>query len=256
MNVLIIEDEALTAQRLSTLLHEYDPTIKVLAFLPSVAKSINWLTTPQPASPDLIFLDIFLEDDLGFSLIEQLNLTIPIIFTTAHENHALQAFKANSVDYLLKPIGIEELTAALNKFKLFRQLPNEPGTEHLVVDQLARGDESKTYRDRFMVSVGPKLRSIRTDAIAYFFFENKATYLMPQVGPPISIDYSLDKLSQLVDPGQFFRVNRSYLVAIDAIQSVHTYSGSKLKVELQPAARQEVFVSVERVTEFKDWLGR
>lgn len=256
MNVLIIEDESLTAQRLVTLLHEYDPTIHVLAQLPSVAKSISWFKASPAILPDLIFLDIFLEDDLGFSLIEQMNLTIPIIFTTAHENHALQAFKANSIDYLLKPIDMDELTTALNKFKLVRQIPAELVPMQQVSDQFMRQWTPPTYRDRFMVSIGPKLRSIQTDAIAYFFFENKATYLMPQVGSPMSIDYSLDKLGQLLDPGQFFRINRSFLVSILAIQSVHTYSGSKLKVDLNPVARQEVFVSVERVTEFKDWLGR
>ncbi|QDK81421.1 response regulator transcription factor [Spirosoma sp. KCTC 42546] len=256
MNVLIIEDESWTAQRLVTLLREYDPTIRVLAQLPSVAKAINWFKSSPPIQPDLIFLDIFLEDDLGFSLIEQMNLTIPIIFTTAHENHALQAFKANSIDYLLKPIDLDELTMALNKFKLVRQLPAESPPIQQVSDHFIRQWTPPAYRDRFMISIGPKLRSIRTDAIAYFFFENKATYLMPLVGSPMSIDYSLDKLGQLVDPGQFFRVNRSFLVAISAIQSVHTYSGSKLKVELHPIARQDVFVSVERVTEFKDWLGR
>ena len=256
MNVLIIEDESLTAQRLVTLLHAYDPAIQVLAQLPSVAKSINWFKASPPIQPDLIFLDIFLEDDLGFSLIEQMNLTIPIIFTTAHENHALQAFKANSIDYLLKPIDTDELATALNKFKLVRQVPTEALQKQDVSDQFVRQWNPPAYRDRFMISVGPKLRSIPTDSIAYFFFENKATYLMPQVGAPMSIDYSLDKLGQLLDPGQFFRINRSFLVAISAIQSVHTYSGSKLKVELNPIARQEVFVSVERVTEFKDWLGR
>ncbi|MVM41403.1 response regulator [Spirosoma sp. HMF3257] len=256
MNVLIIEDEALTARRLASLLHEYDPGIHVLAQLPSVAKSVDWFRDSQSIQPDLIFLDIFLEDDLGFSLIEQLNLKIPIIFTTAHDNHALQAFKANSIDYLLKPIDSDELAKALNKFKLVRQPYSESLSEHYVGDQVVKQWSPPAYRDRFMVSVGPKLRSIRTDAIAYFFFENKATYLMPQVGVPISIDYSLDKLGQLVDPGQFFRINRSFLVAISAIQSVHTYSGSKLKVDLQPVARQDVFVSIERVTEFKDWLGR
>ena len=256
MNVLIIEDELLTSHRLETLLHEYDPAIQVLAHLPSVAKSIKWFKSLQPIQPDLIFLDIYLEDDLGFSLIEQMNLTTPVIFTTAHDNYALQAFKANSIDYLLKPIDLEELTTALTKFRLVRQTSAGPLPEQQVLDQLIKRWEPPTYRDRFMISVGPKLRSIQTDAVAYFFFENKATYLMPQTGSPISIDYSLDKLGQLLDPGQFFRINRSFLVAISAIQSVHTYSGSKLKVDLNPVSRQEVFVSVERVTEFKDWLGR
>ena len=256
MNVLIIEDEPLTANRLASLLYEYDPTIQVMAQLPSVAKSVKWFDAVSPTQPDLIFLDIFLEDDLGFSLIDQLQLTTPIIFSTAHDTYALQAFKANSIDYLLKPIDIDELTIALNKFKSIRKTPNEPLSEFSPQPQFLNRFDTPAYRDRFMVSVGPKLRSIQTEAIAYFFFEHKATYLMPRTGSPISVDYSLDKLGQLLDPNQFFRINRSFLVAISAIQSVHTYSGSKLKVELNPVSRQDVFVSVERVTEFKDWLGR
>jgi DNA-binding LytR/AlgR family response regulator len=256
MNVLIIEDEQFTAQRLENLLHEYNPDIQVLAQLPSVAKSVKWFKEIQPIQPDLIFLDVHLEDDLGFNLIKQIDPTIPIIFTTAYDNYTLQAFKANSVDYLLKPIEIDELTTALDKFISVRQAISRTSPEREMLNQLLKRQESPAYRDRFMVSVGPKLRSIRTDEIAYFFFEDKATYLMPEAGAPISIDYSLDKLGQMLDPGQFFRINRSFLVALAAIQSVHTYSGSKLKVELQPVPRQEVFVSVDRVTEFKDWLGR
>lgn len=254
MKVLIVEDELFTAQRLADMLHTYDPGIQVLAQLPSVAKSVKWFKTTQGPPPDLIFLDIHLEDDLGFRLIEQLNLTIPIIFTTAYDKYALQAFKANSIDYLLKPIEMEELTAALDKFTLIRQAATSAQPEREPAEPAPKTTPS--YRDRFMVSIGPKLRSIRTDEIAYFFFEDKATYLMPYVGIPVPVDYSLDKLGQLLNPDQFFRVNRSFLVSISAIQSAHTYSGSKLKVDLEPLPRQDVFVSIDRVTEFKDWMGR
>ncbi|GAB3943152.1 LytTR family DNA-binding domain-containing protein [Spirosoma harenae] len=254
MNVLIIEDEPLTAQRLENLLHEYDPTIRVLAHLPSVTKSIQWFMTLQPIQPDLIFLDIHLEDESGFNLIKQLKLTIPIIFTTAYDTYAIQAFKTNSIDYLLKPVDLDELVPALDKFKAIHQPSSDSSLTR--INPSNRSSTPATYRDRFMVSIGPKLRSIRTKEIAYFFFQDKATYLMPQAGFSMSIDYSLDRLGQLVDPDLFFRVNRSFLVSISAIQSVHTYSGSKLKVELDPKPHQDVFVSVDRVTEFKSWMGR
>ena len=256
LNVLIVEDESYTAEWLEKLLYEYDPEITVLAQLPSVDKSVNWFRSYQPVQPDLIFLDIHLEDDLGFRLIEQLNLTIPVIFTTAHAQYALQAFKANSIDYLLKPISLDELTLALDKFQAIRMALTRSLAEQGSSEQVASSTNSSGYRDRFMVSVGPKLRSIQTGDIGYFFFENKATFLMPHSGHPLPIDYSLEKLGQLLNPSQFFRINRSFLVSISAIQSVHTYSGSKLKVELYPTPHQEAFVSVDRVTEFKDWLGR
>ena len=256
MNVVIIEDEPLTAQGLELLLYEYDPQIHVLAQLPSVSKSLQWFRAPQTLQPDLLFLDIHLEDDTGFNLIKELNLTIPIIFTTAYDQYALQAFKANSIDYLLKPIEVQELAAALDKFKLIRQSSSTTGLDSMVLNQLMRNLAPPAYRDRFLVSIGPKLRMMRTEEIAYFFFEDKATYVTPHTGIPVSIDYSLDRLGQLLDPDQFYRVNRSFLVSELAIKSVYAYTGSKLKVELAPQPRQEVFVSVDRVTSFKEWMGK
>lgn len=256
MNVLIIEDEELTARRLISLLHDYDPSIQVLAQLPSVARSIQWFETADEISPDLIFLDIHLEDDLGFRLIEQLNITTPIIFTTAYDEYALQAFKANSVDYLLKPIDADELAAAIDKFKALRLGNTESSVDPDVFMQLMTEQRPATYRDRFMVTVGPRLMSVPTTTIAYFYFENKATFLTTFAGQHYIIDYSLDKLGQLLDPNQFFRVNRSFLVALSAIQSIYTYSGSKLKLALLPESRHELFVSIDRVTAFKEWLGR
>ncbi|GAB3336551.1 LytTR family DNA-binding domain-containing protein [Larkinella ripae] len=256
MNVLIIEDEELTARRLISLLHDYDPLIQVLAQLPSVAKSMQWFEDNIEVEPDLIFLDIHLEDDLGFNLIDQLGLTTPIIFTTAYDEYALQAFKANGVDYLLKPIDADELATAITKFRTLRQNRVELSVNSDVLEQMRANYRPNTYRDRFMVTVGPRLFQIQTDDIAYFFFENKATFLTTRQGQNFVVDYSLDKLGQLLDPNQFFRVNRSFLVAVSAIQSVYTYSGSKLKLDLLPEARQEVFVSIDRVTTFKEWMGR
>ncbi|MFC5408045.1 LytR/AlgR family response regulator transcription factor [Larkinella bovis] len=256
MNVLIIEDEELTARRLTNLLRDYDPTIRVLAQLPSVAKSIEWFENAEDEQPDLIFLDIHLEDDLGFRLIDELNLTTPIIFTTAYDEYALQAFKTNSIDYLLKPIDSDELAAAIDKFRALRQNRVELSVNSDVLEQMKANYRPNTYRDRFMVTVGPRAFRVKTDDIAYFFYENKSTFLTTREGHNFDIDYSLEKLGQLLDPHQFFRVNRSFLVADSAILSVYTYSGSRLKLELQPEPRQEVFVSIDRVTAFKEWMGR
>ncbi len=256
MNVLIIEDEKLTAQRLETLLHRYDPAIRILAQLPSVTKTIHWFEDIYHPRPDLIFLDIHLEDDLGFRVIEELKLTIPIIFTTAYNEYMLQAFKVNSIDYLLKPIDADELAAALNKFKLHWQTRQLPETDLSTLVHFFEKSLPATYKDRFMVTIGTKLRSINTHDIAYFTFEDKVTLLITHEGLRLSVDYSLDKLVQLLDPHQFFRVNRSFLVALSAIQTVHAYSGGKLKLELDPSSRHEIFVSGDRITSFKEWLGK
>ena len=173
MNVLIVEDEELTARRLVKLLYDYDPAIHVLAQLPSVAKSIQWFETQPEVEPDLIFLDIHLEDDLGFNLIDQLNLTTPIIFTTAYDEYALQAFKANSIDYLLKPIDSDELARAIDKFKNLRHNRLELSVNSDVLAQMKANYRPNTYRDRFMVTVGPRLFSVQTDAIPTSFLKTR-----------------------------------------------------------------------------------
>jgi DNA-binding LytR/AlgR family response regulator len=256
MNVLIVEDEKRTALRLESLLHQYDPSIRVLAQIPSVSKTVKWLKDLDNTPPDLIFLDIHLEDDLGFRIIEQLQLTTPIIFTTAYNEYTLQAFKANSIDYLLKPIDADELAAALNKFKKIHQNFLSPLPDVEVLTQLLAQKQPITYKDRFMVTIGAKLRSINTSEIAYFSFEDKATFLTTHEGLRLTIDYSLDKLTQLLNPHDFFRINRSFLVSLPAIHTAHAYSGGKLKLDLAPPHKQEVFVSGDRMTDFKEWFGK
>lgn len=257
MNVLIIEDESLSARRLEKMLTEYDPTIQVLAKLPSVTKSLRWFNEHQTDTPpDLVFMDIHLEDDNAFRIIDETQMALPIIFTTAYDQYALQAFKANSIDYLLKPINADELSAALAKFKRVQSVNSSTST--LNVDALVQLLRTPTtvYKDRFMVNIGPKIQSLPTDQIAYFFYEEKATWLQTYEGRPISIEYSLEKLGTLLDPQWFFRVNRSFLLALHSIKTIHTYSGSKLKLDVRPAPRQEVFVSSDRIPDFKTWLGK
>jgi DNA-binding LytR/AlgR family response regulator len=254
MNVLIIEDENLTARRLESLLLRYDPTIRVLDRLPSVARAVAWLGA-NPA-PDLLLLDIHLADDLGFRIFEQAAVTSPVIFTTAYDEYMVQAFKVNSIDYLLKPIRYQELAAALDRYHVLRQHFAAPAPDLTALLQLVSRAAEPAYKDRFMVTVGPKLRSVEVADIAYFFLQDKITFLVNQQGTTLPLDYNLDRLTQLLSPRQFFRVSRQYLVSLAAIRMVHTYSASRLKLELLPTPRHEVLVSGDRVADFKEWLGK
>lgn len=252
MKTVIIEDENLTARRLEGLLKKYDPTMLVLAILPSVEEAVEWLgSNPEP---DLVFMDIHLEDDLAFRIFERTRLQAPVIFTTAYDEYMIQAFKVNSIDYLLKPISYDELVQALEKFKSLKSRFAQPNIEALV--HLIGGQKEPTYKSRFMVTIGSKIRSIETADIAYFFSEDKMTYLITKEGQHLPIDFSLDKLTALLDPAEFFRISRQFLISFKAVQAAHTYFKGKLKLDLLPKSKLEVLVSSDRVTEFKEWLGR
>ncbi len=251
MNTIIIEDENLTAQRLEGMLKKYDPRIQVLAILPSVEASVQWLRKNE--APDLVFMDIHLEDDLCFKIFELAPLTAPVIFTTAYDEYMVKAFKVNSIDYLLKPVNAAELTAALDKYHALKDQFAKPDFDTLLQ---YIGQRTPEYKTRFMITVGTKIRSIETAEIAYFYSDEKITFLVTREGQHLPIDFSLDKLTSLLDPNQFFRVNRQSLVSFGAIQTVHTHYKGKLKLDLLPKTKQEIFVSGDRMTDFKDWLGR
>ncbi|WP_338877144.1 LytTR family DNA-binding domain-containing protein [Spirosoma sp. SC4-14] len=252
MNVLIIEDEDRTARQLERMLKKYDSSIHILAQLPSVRESVAWLS--QHSVPDLILMDIHLEDGLAFAIFEQIQLTTPIIFTTAYDEYMIKAFKVNSIDYLLKPVDYDELVNALEKFKTLRSVSSSPDLANLL--QVMQQFRESPFKERFMVSIGTKIRSVETSEIAYFVSEEKATFLTTKEGQLLPLEYSLDQLSGMLNPSQFFRINRQFLVARTAIQAIHVYSAGKLKVELRPVPREEVFVSQSRLSDFKDWLGR
>lgn len=261
MNVLIIEDENLTARRLEAMLAKYDPHIQVLARLPSVAESVAWLKQPNGPVADLVFMDIHLEDDIGFRIFEQADLQIPVVFTTAYDEYMIQAFKVNSIDYLLKPINYDELVAAIEKFKRLRSQFSPAGVpaQNPDLDTLLRllgPARQTTYKDRFMITVGNKIRSIDTADIAYFYLEERIVFLVTTDNLTLPVDYSLDKLAQLLDPRRFFRISRQFLVSLPAIQTIHTFSAGKLKLDLLPRPRTDVFVSGDRMADFKEWLGK
>jgi DNA-binding LytR/AlgR family response regulator len=260
MNVVVVEDERLTAQRLISLVKKYDASIHVIAEIPSVAEAISWYKTNPNTSIDLIFMDIHLEDGDSFQIIKELDLKTPIIFTTAFDGYMIKAFKVNSIDYLLKPISYEELTAALDKFKSLRS-NNELKSGSMQVDinrliQQLSQQNNLQFKDRFMITVGTKIRSVKTESIAYFYLEEKTVLLVTNDGTILPIDYSLDKLMQIIDPKQFFRISRQFIVSLNSIQMVHTISTGKLRLDLVPKTKQEVAVSGDRVSAFKEWLGK
>ena len=258
MNVVVIEDERLTAKRLVSLVKKYDTSINVLAEIPSVAEAISWFDSHPVASIDLVFMDIHLEDGDSFQIIGKLNLQTPIIFTTAFDEYMIRAFKVNSIDYLLKPINYEELAAALDKFRSLRarnEAALAPVDIAALVKQLSH-QNGPQFKDRFMVTVGTKIRSVKTETIAYFYLEEKTVLLVTNDGTTLPVDYSLDKLGQMVDPRQFFRVSRQFIVSLSSIQMVQTISAGKLRLSLIPKPKQEVTVSGDRVSGFKQWLGK
>ncbi len=252
MNAIIIEDENLSAQRLEGMLKKYDPGIRIQAILPSVADSVQWLRRHD--APDVVFMDIHLEDDLCFKIFELAPLTSPVVFTTAYDEYMIKAFKVNSIDYLLKPVNAEELAGALDKFKALKAQFAQPGIETLL--QYIGQRTAPEYKSRFMITVGSRIRSIEVKDIAYFYSQEKLTFMVTKDGQNLPIDFSLDKLAALLDPREFFRISRQFLVGFPSIQTVHTFYKGKYKLDLAPRSKVEAFVSGDRMTDFKEWLGR
>ncbi len=250
MKVLIIEDEQLASRRLENMIHTYDPAIQVLAKLESVEESVEWFRSHP--HPDLIFLDIHLEDDLSFVIFDKVKVNSPIIFTTAFDEYAIRAFKLRSIDYLLKPIVQEQLNQAIDKYRQWNG--GEPPVDMSALYELINR-KNRVYRERFSVSFGQKIRSFLTPEVAWFYSVEGETYakLFDQLEYPI--DYSLDTLANELDPAGFFRINRKYLVSHKAIKQVHIFPKSHLKLELQPKPDEDIFVSIDKVTPFKVWFG-
>jgi DNA-binding LytR/AlgR family response regulator len=250
MNVLIIEDEKPAARRLSRMLAELD--IEVQQMLYSVEESLKWLQ--NNTHPDLIFLDIQLSDGLSFEIFEEIDVKSAIIFTTAYDEYALKAFKLNSIDYLLKPIDDDELTAAVQQFK--KQQPKETDVQVNLDDirKLLVNPVDRKFKKRLSIKVGQHIKIIHIDEIECFYSENKSTYIHTTENRNYLLDHSLENWQEQLDPEQFFRVNRTYIVHINAIKDIIAYSNSRLKLMLHSYNEQEIIVSRERVKDFKNWI--
>ena len=251
MKALIIEDEVLAAERLEKLLHEVAPDVSVVANLGSIKESVKWLTIN---SADLIFLDIQLSDGISFSIFEQISVNTPIIFTTAYDQYALKAFNLNSVSYLLKPIRKSDLAESLQKFK---SLKSAFSIDFESLLSAIRG-ESPEYRKRFLIQVADKFRKIEIDEIAYFYALDKNVFLRTFEGGSYAVDLSLEGLENVVDPNDFFRINRKYLVCMKSITSMFAWSRSRVKLVLKPKPDDDLdtIVSIERAADFKRWMNR
>jgi len=250
MNVVIIEDEILAAEKLVNQLQRLAPEVRVLTVLESVEEAINWLAGNP--SPDLIFMDIQLEDGISFEIFDAVKVEAPVIFTTAYDEYAIRAFKVNSVDYLLKPVSDEELEAALAKFK------NKYDEEKAFTQKVARVIDqiSKKFKNRFFIRVGARFQSVQVGEICCFFVEERNTFLRTVPGKTFDLDHSLDQLQLMVDPEQFFRINRNFLVNINCIHEAVAYSTNRLKVKLKTGFDDGLIVSRDRVSEFKRWMDK
>lgn len=251
MTTIIIEDEKPAARLLSRKLEKLGVVVSTM--LHSVEEAKGWFAANE--HPDLIFLDIQLSDGLSFEIFEEIDIKSAIIFTTAYDEYALRAFKLNSVDYLLKPIDEDDLEIAVSKFKqrLPKQEPLQLDFEE--IKRMLSNPFEKVYKQRFTVKIGQHLKVIQISEIECFFSENKGTYLHTSDNRNYLIESTLEVLEHELDPKKFFRVSRKFIVPLQAIKEIVLYSNSRLKVILPTYKDDEVIVSREKVSDFKNWIG-
>src|SRR6478735_123954 len=238
MQVLITEDEILLAKRLQKLLNTVSPDAVVAGITHGIKDTVEWLQTH--AMPDLILMDIELADGQSFDIFQAIQITTPVIFTTAYNEYAIKAFKVNSIDYLLKPVKEEELAAAIEKFRTL----NKPVAD---IDALLNGIKNiaagNNFRNRFLVKQAQKLVSISVEDIAYFFSERGFSYIRTTKNQKFILDYTMDELEKMLSPKQFFRANRQFIISFDSVVAIHTWFNQKLKVEVHPETSEHVIIS-------------
>lgn len=252
MKVVIFEDEKLASDRLIELVKELRPETEVLTAVKSVEAAVLWLENNE--HPDLIISDIQLLDGPSFEIFDQVEVKTPVIFTTAYNEYAIKAFEVNSVDYLLKPIQKEKLSGALEKFDQRKS----GGGESISIDIIKEAIQgtSKEYKSRFLVKLGQRIRAIPVDKIAYFFSQDKLTYLVTFDNQKLPIDQTLEELEGLMDPKQFFRVNRKFMVHFDSVTDIHPYFKGRVKLGLNPEIDMDIVISSEKTPSFKKWLDQ
>ena len=251
MNVIIIEDEKPSARRLQRMLSELQMDTEVM--LHSVEESIDWFQNNE--HPDLIFLDIQLSDGLSFEIFETIDIKSAVIFTTAYDEYALQAFKLNSIDYLLKPIDEDDLARAVSKYNERAPKKASVTLDFNDIKKLLVNPIEREYKKRFSVKVGQHLKLINIDDIECFYSENKGTYAYTSEGRNYLLDTTLEQLEDELEPHKFFRISRKFFVNINAINDMVSYTNSRLQIKLKTFKEQEIIVARERVKEFKDWLA-
>ena len=251
IKVIIIEDEQPAAKRLEKMLHDISPEFEVIQCCDSIESSLNYFKTG--IVPDLVMLDVQLGDGLSFDIFKQVAISCPVIFTTAYDEYAIKAFELNSIDYILKPIRKENLERSIDKFTQLRQqsIYADWKTLSTLLDK-----EKREYKQRFLVSAGEQLQSVQTIDIAYFYTIEKSTFLKTHSGRSFSLEFSLDKLEELLAPIDFFRINRQYIISFGSIHKISRLSKSRIKLILEPVSPDEILISTSRTPDFRTWLDR
>lgn len=254
MNILIVEDEELAQKKLQKTLAAVDPSANVVGITDSIQSTVDWLRSNNTA--ELILMDIELADGQSFEVFNLVDVKAPVIFTTSYDEYALKAFKVNSVDYLLKPVQTEELQAALAKYKKIAGSPKADLNLESLVSQIKQQLQPKEYRKRFLVKHAQKLVSVDVEEIAYFYSDGRLNFFKTFDNKKFVVDYTMDELEDMLDPTSFFRISRSFFVAINSIEKIDDYFGNRLILQLSPAVDKEALVSREKVSDFKKWMGK
>jgi DNA-binding LytR/AlgR family response regulator len=251
MNILIVENEIPAVEKIVRVLKKIDKSITVIGIIETVEEAINRLQ--ERPQPDLILMDIQLDDGLCFEIFETINVDIPVIFTTAYDEYTLKAFKVNSIDYLLKPIDEESLKNAIGKY---RKLYADKSTYKTDFRQLL-SEFRNQFKSRFLIKIGDKYKSIPIKEVSHFHISEKNAFLRDFHDKDYGIDYSLEQLQGILDPRKFFRINRECIINIDSISLMHSYSSSRLQLILKNGEKSDLFVvSRDKVSAFKKWIDR
>ena len=253
MTTLIIEDEEPAYRRLHKMMKELEPGHTLLNQIVSVSSAVKWFKDNE--APDLIISDIQLSDGISFDIFKQVEIKCPVIFTTAYDQYAIEAFKVNSIDYLLKPVKKEELEKAVTKFKSLTPATAAPAIDINKLLQSLQPAAGTEYKKRFVVRYGEHIKTIDIEEVVYFYTEDKATFLCTKDARRFVVDFNLDTLDSILDPKIFFRINRQFIISIHSIAEMFAYSKSRVLIKLNPAAKHETIVSTERSSDFKHWLG-
>ena len=248
MRIVLIEDESLAAEKLERYLLKYDDTIEIVSKLSSISEAVIWFENNNDF--EVVFMDIQLTDGLSFEIFNQIKINKPVIFTTAFDEYAIDAFKVNSVDYILKPITFTDVSKAMNKLKSMQTL----FSSNKVIDDVVKTITKIKIKDRFLVRLGNHIHSIKANEISLFYADGRTVYLVTNENKKFILDYKLEDLFLVLDQSEFFRVNRTFIVNINAIKDVIVYSNSRLKISPKTIIEKEIIVSREKVSAFKNWF--
>ncbi|MBA4367022.1 MAG: DNA-binding response regulator [Desulfobacterium sp.] len=254
MKVVIIEDEMAASRRLEKMLKKIDPQIEILAMLDSIDDTVNWLT--NNGEPDIIFADIQLSDGVCFDIFKHVQTKSAVIFTTAYDEYAVEAFKVNSIDYLLKPINPEALSRSIEKFHNLKMTYAESDKNRFESLLSMLDQTGKDYKSRFLVKTGQNMKIVSTNEIAYFLIENQLVFLITKQNNRFLIEQTLDELEKRLDPKLFFRINRQMIISLDSVRTIHPYFNSRLKLDVTPDRELEILVSRMKVNDFKKWIDQ